>query len=115
MVVRTTAVMSRALAPYGGSSDSECARTASATDDNRCSRVSDSITHAAPLLGIPLRVLASLGAVFRDCKGLTLPPPASDGPMSEPSPPPLPVGLLGFGATAPTELKLAMSGQSRRL
>src|SRR5450756_2117418 len=38
MVVRTTAVMSRALAPYGGSSDSECARTASATDDNPSSR-----------------------------------------------------------------------------
>jgi len=30
--------MSRALAPYGGSSDSECARTASATDDNPSSR-----------------------------------------------------------------------------
>ena len=83
--------------------------------DRRCSRVSNSDrTHAAPLLGAPLRVLASPGAAFRDRKGLTLPPPAPGGPVSEPSPPPLPVGWLGFGAVAPTEPRLAVSGQSRR-
>jgi len=64
------------------------------------------ITHAVPLLGVPPlspgSVLASPGTAFQYCKGLTSPPPAPDGRASEPSPPPLPVGLLGFGAVAPT-------------
>ena len=83
----------------------------------RCNKVSDSEpTHAAPLLGVPSlfpgSVLASPGAAFRNRKGLMLPPPTLP---SEPSPPTLPAGLLGFGAVAPTEPQLAMSGQSRRL
>src|ERR1700730_15798221 len=67
-------------------------------------------THAAPLRGVPLRVLASSEAAWAGGPGLTLPSTAPGVPVSWP-----PLLSLGAGAPAPTVLQLALSGHSRRL
>src|ERR1039458_10084475 len=80
----------------------------------RCNRVSDSEPHSCCTPSRGSRVGSGLnGCGRRRGSGLTLPPTASDSPMSWPS-----LLSLAGGATAPTAPLLswlAVSGQSRRL